>query len=176
MVFTSCIYLNLGSNSGDRHAMIGRATSALADLYGRYNGNIRIAEPFTSMPQGFASKNPFVNVGALVTIDKTHPWTDKELHALLEAVHDVERSLSGMPHRNADGSYHDREIDIDIIAIDNLTVDFPDLKIPHPSMDHRDFVLVPMSQLMPGWHHPLTGLTPAQMLENLKKDTDTLSQ
>lgn len=168
MLFTSCIYLSLGSNSGDRHAMIGRATSALADLYGRYNGNIRIAEPFTSMPQGFVSPNPFVNVGAMVTIDKTHPWTDSELHQLLDAVHAVERSLSDMPHRNADGSYRDREIDIDIIAVDDLVVDFPDLKIPHPSMSHREFVLVPLSQLAPEWKHPVTGLTAAQMLEKLK--------
>ncbi|MBO4978489.1 MAG: 2-amino-4-hydroxy-6-hydroxymethyldihydropteridine diphosphokinase [Muribaculaceae bacterium] len=175
-MFTSCIYLSLGSNSGDRHAMIGKATSALADLYGRYNGNIRIAEPYTSMPEGFDSPNPFVNVGALVTIDKTHPWTDDELHLLLDSLRAIEGRLSNMPHRNADGSYRDREIDIDIIAVDDLAVDFPDLKIPHPSMDHRAFVLVPMTKLMPGWRHPLLGLTPAQMLENLKKNTDTLSK
>lgn len=176
MAFTSRIYLSLGSNCGDRYAMIGRATSALADLFDRYNGCVRVAEPFTSMPQGFDSPNPFVNVGVLVTIDKTHPWTDSELHALLDAMRMVERSLSDMPHRNADGSYRDREIDIDIIAVDDVQADFPDLHIPHLSMAHREFVLVPMVKLMADWQHPATGLSPADMLAIIKNNTDTHSK
>ncbi len=81
-----------------------------------------------------------------------------------------------MPHRNPDGSYRDREIDIDMIALDGCVVDSPDIIVPHPRMDIREFVLVPMAGLAPGWMHPVSGLTPVQMLEKLqKRDLSTSS-
>ncbi len=52
-----------------------------------------------------------------------------------------------MPHRNSDGSYRDREIDIDIILIDDMRIDSPRLQVPHPRMLERDFVMIPLREL-----------------------------
>ena len=79
----------------------------------------------------------------------------------------VERLISDASHRNSDGSYRDRVIDIDIVAIDQLTIDSPTLKVPHPHFTERDFYLIPMCELAPAWRHPRTHLTPSQMLDRL---------
>lgn len=165
----SKIYLSVGSNSGDRYALIGKAVSGISDTYAGLNCTVRVAEPIKSMPMGFDSPNPFVNVGVLVNVERPTPWTAIELEALLGTTQAIERVISPMPHRNPDGSYRDREIDIDIIAVDGIEYTSPSLTIPHPRMAERPFVLKPMAQLMPGWIHPRLGLTPAQMLEKLEK-------
>lgn len=164
---TANVYLSLGSNSGDRHAMIGKAVAALSSAFDRYGAVVRVAEPVTSMPQGFVSDKPFVNVGLTVSFEMSQPWTDEGLHGLLDITQAIERSLSAMPHRNPDGSYRDREIDIDIIAVDAICFCSPRLTLPHPAMSERRFVLLPMSQLLPDWRHPQSGLTPAEMMERL---------
>ena len=46
--------------------------------------------------------------------------------------------------------YHDRIIDIDILLYDDLHIDYPDLKIPHPLMMERDFVVIPLKEVMEG--------------------------
>lgn len=167
MGMNSYIYLNIGSNSGDRHAHIARAVSALTDAFSLLNGTVRVAEPVTSMPQGFDSPNPFVNVGVVVNVERCSEWTELELETILGVTQAIERVISRMPHRNEDGSYRDREIDIDIIAIDDLEYSSPSLTIPHPRMAGREFVLRPMMQLMPTWIHPVLHLTPRQMLAKL---------
>ena len=164
---TTNVYISLGSNSGDRHVMIGKAVAALSSAFDRYDAVVRVAEPVTSLPQGFVSDNPFVNVGLLVSFELTQPWDDGSLHGLLDTTQAIERSLSSMPHRNPDGSYRDREIDIDIIAVDELSFSSSRLTLPHPAMSERRFVLVPMSQLLPDWRHPQSGLTPGEMMERL---------
>ncbi|MDE6378068.1 MAG: 2-amino-4-hydroxy-6-hydroxymethyldihydropteridine diphosphokinase, partial [Duncaniella sp.] len=71
------------------------------------------------------------------------------------------------PHRDRDGGYIDRRIDIDIIAIDSIVLSTPRLTLPHPRMHLREFVLVPLAQLAPGWVHPVTGLNASAMLARL---------
>lgn len=164
---TSEIYLSLGSNTGNRHALIGRAVAALSEAAKPYDGIVRVAEPVTSLPMGFDSENPFVNVGVLLSFEKANPWTPEELERLLDMVQNIERSISTMPHRNPDGSYRDREIDMDIISVDELTYSSPRLTIPHPMMAKRAFVLGPMAQLLPGWHHPQLHMNPEELLAKL---------
>ena len=165
---TTNVYLSLGSNSGDRYAMIGRAVSALTDTLTALDSTVKVASPVQSLPQGFKSDHPFVNVGVLVNIARPNKdWRPLEYETLLGTIQAIERVLSSMPHRNPDGSYRDREIDIDIIAVDENVYSSPFLTIPHPRMAERAFVLKPMMELLPDWHHPLTGLTPAQMLAAL---------
>ncbi len=69
-----------------------------------------------------------------------------------------------MPHRDAGGGYSDRELDIDIIALDDVRYKSESLEIPHPHMAARGFVLAPMAELAPEWRHPATMLTAAEML------------
>lgn len=164
----SHVFLSLGSNSGDRYSFIERAVEALTRAFALPDASVRTSEPFGSMPEGFVSENRFVNVGVMLTFDKPAGWTVGQLEDLLHTVKAVEKSISSMPHRNPDGSYRDREIDIDIIAVDDVVCDTGQLRLPHPAMSRRAFVLVPMMSLMADWKHPLTGLTPAEMLECLK--------
>lgn len=161
---TSHIYLNLGSNVGDRYAMIGKAVAALQDIAEQHKAIVRVAEPVLSYPQGFESENVFVNIGVLIGMEKESEWTVDELHSLLDATQTIEKSLSLIPHRNPDGTYRDREIDIDIITVDELVISTPRLKLPHPEMAKRNFVLLPMCALMPDWHHPISNLTPLELL------------
>lgn len=56
--------------------------------------------------------------------------------------------MLGRKEKTSDGQYHDRPIDIDILIYDNITLNEPDLKIPHPLMRQRDFVMKPLSEIM----------------------------
>lgn len=66
---------------------------------------------------------------------------------LLEATQKVEQEM-GRKLKSVNGEYHDRIIDIDILLYDDLRIDQPDLKIPHPLMEERDFVMVPLREIM----------------------------
>lgn len=141
----STIYLSLGSNVGDRRGMIGRA---LAKLCFRLPvRSMRTSEYYYSSPLGFASENDFINLAVALRIERSEAWSVAEAEALLDVTQAIERELSAMPHRNADGSYRDREIDIDIIAIDDLAISTDRLTVPHPQAAVRPFVAVPMAEL-----------------------------
>lgn len=153
----SVAHVNIGSNLGDGRANVTRAAEMIA---ARLGVDVRRAEPVVSEPWGYTSPNPFVNLG--IAFD-----TDIEPSALLRILRDIEAAISPAPHRNADGSYADRLIDIDLIAVGDTVADTPELTLPHPRMHLRDFVLLPVAQLDPGWRHPLLGLTAAQLLARL---------
>lgn len=151
------IYLNIGSNSGDRRANIAAAVAAVAAMPQVVAGSVRISDIVESEPWGYESDSPYLNVGAALEADIDSP---EEFLADIQA---CERAISDAPHRNADGSYRDRPIDIDIIAIDDIVCHTPTLTLPHPRMHQRAFVLEPMRQLAPAWRHPLLGLTTEEM-------------
>ncbi len=157
------LYLNIGSNSGDRRAFIARAVAALSRHFGN-EAHVRISTPYESAPWGFESANPFLNVGVAIDTIVDEPWTIDSLYKLLDTIKDIEHGISAVPHRNDDGSYRDREVDIDIIAIDELDIDTPRLTIPHKCMHLRDFVVIPMVELAPEWRHPRLGHTVAEIL------------
>jgi 2-amino-4-hydroxy-6-hydroxymethyldihydropteridine diphosphokinase len=79
----------------------------------------------------------------------------------------IERELGSASHRNADGSYCDRLVDIDIIAVDDIVVNTPTLTIPHPLMHKREFVLAPMAELAPQWIHPTLHKSVAELINEL---------
>lgn len=159
----SRIHLNIGSNIGDRAALIERAVAALCErLDPDGNADIRLAPIIESEPWGFESDNRFLNLGLMIDTP-----ADVNPHEILNCLQDVEREIADSPHRHADGSYADRPIDIDLIAIDDKTVDTPALQLPHPRMHQRDFVLKPMADLDPHWRHPILGKTAEELLEEL---------
>lgn len=157
------VHLNIGSNIGHRRSAIERAVAALSEAL---PGRMAVSDPVETPAWGYESAHPFLNVG--VRIDMTAEMAPAEL---LERVLAAERSISPLPHRDASGGYCDREIDIDIIAVDSLVADTPALTLPHPRMHLREFVLIPMCTLAPGWVHPTLGLTPAAMLRQLTNET-----
>ena len=153
---TRTAYVNIGSNIGDSMALIGRAVAAI----GRRFGAVRASRPVVSKPWGFESSNDFVNVGVVFT-------TDLPPDQLLEELLEIQDAISTTAHRNADGTYRDRQIDIDLIALDWEIRNSPALTLPHPRMALRPFVLEPLAELWPQWRHPLTGLTASAMLSLL---------
>ena len=151
-------YLNIGSNMGDRRDNLYRAVVALtAGTNGSVTSHVVESEPW-----GFDSDNRFLNIGLWLA-------SDIRPQEMLDHIHDIERRLGSASHRDASGSYIDRLVDIDIMAIDNQVIDTPSLQVPHPHMAERDFFLRPMMELAPNWQHPITGLTASQMLEAISK-------
>ena len=150
------VFLNIGSNLGNRRINLSRAVAALEKEFGYFE----LSHSVESKPEGFDSQNEFLNIGMMIN-------TDLDPLEVLQITQRIEKEISPENHRNPDGSYRDRTIDIDIIAIDDKVIDTDALKIPHPRMAERRFVLEPLAELAPFWTHPLTGLSPAEMLRNL---------
>lgn len=158
----STAHINIGSNLGDRHALIGQAVAAIERAL---HATARCSRAFESSPWGYESPNKFLNVG--IAIDTVNISPVHLLHILQEIEHDINPA----PHRDLSGKYVDRSIDIDLIAVDTLTLSTPELILPHPRMHLREFVLIPMQETAPTWRHPVTGLTPAAMLRLLPQPT-----
>lgn len=156
----SRIHVNIGSNTGERAALIERAVAALAvRLDPDGNAEIRLAPLIESEAWGFSSDNRFLNLGLMVDVPG-----DTDPETILLSLQATEQEISDAPHRQADGSYADRAVDIDLIAVDDKVVDTPELQLPHPRMHLRRFVLEPMAALDPSWRHPIFGLTAPEML------------
>lgn len=141
-------YLGLGTNLGDKEGNIRRACELIAERIGRIE---RQSDLYRSEPWGFQSENDFVNAAICV---KT-PMKPQEL---LTATQEIERAMGRTEKSTPTVEtsedtlpvYHDRSIDIDILLYDDLHIDEPDLKIPHPLMLQRDFVMIPLNQIMAG--------------------------
>lgn len=140
------VFLNIGSNLGDRRLNLSRAVAGLERVFGPFEASHVVETP----AWGYESDHPYLNIGMRVE-------SDLEPLELLAAVKEVENRISSRSHRDSAGGYADREIDIDIIAIDQEEIDLPELKVPHPLMQEREFVLVPMQELAPLWRHPRLG-------------------
>ena len=94
---------------------------------------------YETAPWGFTSAHRFVN--AAVCVETT--LTPREV---LQATQAIERSM-GRLKKSVDGAYEDRVIDIDILLYDDVHIAEPDLKIPHPLMEQRDFVMIPLREI-----------------------------
>ena len=139
---------------GDRRDNLYRAVVALA----AGTSGCAVSRIVESEPWGFESDNRFMNVGVRLS-------SNMEPHDMLENIHDIERRLGSASHRDSEGHYIDRLVDIDIMAIDDLVIDTPELQVPHAHLHERDFFLRPMMELSPDWRHPVTGLTASEMLD-----------
>lgn len=142
------VYLGLGSNLGDRQRLLREAIR----LIGLHVGPVERQSAFLETePWGFSSPHRFVNAAVCCRTQLTP-------RALLEQTQQIERAL-GRKRKTAAG-YEDRPIDIDVLLYDRLTVDEPDLKIPHPLMFQRDFVMTPLREICPD--HLLTQMNKAK--------------
>ncbi len=145
--------INIGSNLGNRRLNLAKAVGAVINRFGNYVAS-HIVE---SEPWGYDSPHPFLNMCVMFL-------TDLEPEALLDELQTMERTISSASHRNADGSYADRLIDIDLIDYDRQKISTPRLTLPHPRLAERRFFLEPLAEIAPGYTHPESGLTAQEML------------
>jgi 2-amino-4-hydroxy-6-hydroxymethyldihydropteridine diphosphokinase len=137
------VYLSLGSNQGDRQARIDEALRRLDKAVGRpYDALSSVIE---TPAWGFDGP-PFLNCVVRYR-------TARRPETLLKICKRIERAMGrrGAPEYGADGRriYRDRPIDIDILLYGDLSVDTPELTIPHPLMREREFVMRPLAEIFP---------------------------
>jgi len=141
MMSNHCVYLGLGSNLGNREENILRAVKKIHELIGTVECQSAL---FDSEPWGFSSENRFLNAVVRVRTMLTP-------RQVLTVSQQIERDMGRrkkMRLKDDIPVYHDRIIDIDILLYDDITVDEPDLQIPHPLMYERDFVMIPLREVM----------------------------
>ena len=146
------VHLGLGSNLGDRKEFLSMACNYLSSevITGFRASSIYESEPLLKMKQ---SKYFNMVVCGLTVFSPND---------LLKKCQQIEISL-GRISREHWGS---REIDIDILSYGNRTINKDNLVIPHPEIENRSFVLMPMLELSPEWLHPETGITIKELWEN----------
>ena len=145
----SKVYLSIGSNKGNRSVLINKAINEIEKKVGIIISRSSI---YQSKSWGFDS-NEFYNLCLLID-------TDIVPKSLLINLKKIEKSMG---REDIDGSYSDRLIDIDILFYDNIIIDSEDLKIPHPKIEIRKFVLVPMLEIADDYVHPILNKTIRQL-------------
>lgn len=146
------VYLSLGSNLGNRHANLQKAIFRIRQKAGSI---LDISSVYENPAVGFDGE-PFLNI----VISVLTPLPPKEL---LDTILQIERDFGRI--RNEGGGYRSRTLDIDIVYYGSEVINHEDLVVPHPHMQHRNFVLKPLADIAPQFYHPV-----------LSKDTRNLLQ
>ncbi len=136
------IYLGLGSNLGNREHNIKKAYAGIEEHIGNI---VKSSSVYETEPWGFMARNAFLNTVSEVETKLTPS-------GLLDAILMIETLLGRI---REEVQYSSRVIDIDILLYDDLIVDEVNLKIPHPHLHKRMFVLVPFCEIAPDAIHPV---------------------
>ena len=127
-------FLALGSNLGDRERYLADAIAGIPDV-------VAVSPIYETGPVGgSSSQGPYLN--AVVELD-----TDLSPRALLEVCRRLETAANRV--RDPNDRFGPRTLDVDVLLVGDLTVDEPDLEVPHPRMWERGFVLIPLADLAP---------------------------
>ena len=132
------VYLGLGSNIGNRKRMIAQAIENINKQVGVV---VRQSALYETKPWGFESPNDFINAAICCE-------TELAPRALMRKLQSIEQQM-GRVGKTIGEQYQDRVIDIDILLYDDIKVNEPDLKIPHPYMREREFVMIPLKEIFP---------------------------
>jgi 2-amino-4-hydroxy-6-hydroxymethyldihydropteridine diphosphokinase len=152
------VWISLGSNVGDRLGHLRQAVAALGTA-GRV---IALSEAYESEPVGYAEQPWFLNAVAGLAVEEEET-PEGLLHSLLM----MEQAMGRVRGAAGEIPKGPRVIDLDIILYGSRVVDLPAVKIPHPEMHRRRFVLEPLAQIAPGAMHPVLRRTAEQLLKAL---------
>lgn len=136
------IYFGIGSNLGNREENLRRAIELLHERVGEC---IACSSVYRSAPQGFVSENEFANVVAVCQSD----YSPEEVLTITQQI----ECEMGRIEKSINGVYHDRVIDIDLLqargneANEAIRRSDESLTLPHPRMQERDFVMIPLHEV-----------------------------
>ncbi len=134
------VYLGLGSNLGDREALMNQAVELLSQKI----QILSVSSLYEAAPLGFTEQPSFLNA----VLKANTAFSPRKL---LNFTQSVERKLG----RKRTQPWGPRTVDLDILLYDNLVLEDPDLTIPHPRLHQRAFVLMPLCEIEPLLLHPV---------------------
>jgi len=149
--------IGIGSNLGDSAQTVRRAILSLGEIPGCRL--VAASELYLTEPVGYFDQPQFINAAALVE-------TELEPLELLDALQAIEKE-SGRKREIPKGP---RTLDLDLLLYEDIEYNSPELRLPHPEMHKRRFVLEPLAAIAPELVHPLSGLSVSRMLEKCSND------
>jgi 2-amino-4-hydroxy-6-hydroxymethyldihydropteridine diphosphokinase len=155
------VFLGIGTNLGNRERNLEQAVAGTENYLGRVLLSSSIYE---TEPWGFQSGDKFLNIAVKIA-------------TVLSPAHLLEKILfleSMMGRVRGTEQYISRLIDIDILFYDDIIVDEEHIKIPHPLLHKRKFVLIPLCEIAPEMFHPVLKKTIADLLQ-ICTDTSTVN-
>lgn len=160
-----CAYIALGANLGPREATLAAAARAIeahpATSVFAVSSYHETAAVVPGDPAAAAGQPAYLNAAAGVRTMLT-------ARALLEFLQAVEREHGRI--REATDRWAARTLDLDLLLFDDSVIDEPGLRVPHPRMHDRVFVLAPLCEIAPEAHHPLCRRTIRELLECLQPE------
>jgi len=142
------VYLGLGTNLGNKEQNL---RFAVQDIEKRIGKVVSLSAFYATAPWGFSSDNAFLNAAVCVE-------TELSPLEILSITQSIEHEM-GRIHKSVNGVYSDRVIDIDLLLCGSLVLDTPALRLPHPLMQERSFVMEPLAEIAPEVVHPVSGKT-----------------
>lgn len=149
----SIAYIALGSNLGDKEKNLRRALLLLTQQGVEI---VRVSSFLSTEPYGVTDQPQFLNAVACVRTSLT-PL------ALLDVLLATELAMGRVRLRH----WGERNIDLDLLLYEDVVLDMPRLRLPHPDMQNRDFVLLPLAEIAPELKHPTLQKTIYELKENL---------
>lgn len=146
------VYLGLGSNLGDRDALLRTALRSLEPAV----DVTRISSVYDTAPMLVTDQPRFHNIAACGT-------TPLDPISLLRTAKRIEAALGRQPGPR----YGPRPIDVDILLYDDVVLATAELVLPHPRIAERGFVLAPLAEIAPSLEHPVLKVTVAELLRRL---------
>jgi 2-amino-4-hydroxy-6-hydroxymethyldihydropteridine diphosphokinase len=155
------VYIGIGSNIDDR---LANCMEAIENFKNHDIDVKKISSPYETKPWGIKDQPDFINMAV-------EAETSLSPEELLRVLKDVEKKMG----RQDSVRWEPRLIDLDILFYNDRIIDMEDLRIPHPFLQKRDFVLLPLAEIAPDKIHPLLKKTVKQLKEELKdgKNTDS---
>ena len=149
-VFFHTAYVALGSNLGDKEANLRRALGLLIE---RGVEIVKTSTFISTEPYGVTDQPTFLNGVCEVR-------TSLEPLALLHTLLEIEQEMGRVRLRH----WGERNIDLDLLLYEDVVMDTPQLKLPHPDMQNRDFVLLPLAEIAPELVHPTLQKTISELV------------